>query len=310
MVQRRGLLAGAAVVGAAAALPGGAAAASAGTVEDVIFGRFVAEPVGARQLSAQLAVAGADFRATRYGALSRRLPRLLGQALASRSAAGLDEQAAASERLAAAYALATRLLLKLHDNGLAFATADRAVQAARSGNDPVVLAESRRLTATVLRRGEHSGSAQSHVLEAAEELRDTTGLREDRQRAQYGQMLAVAAYTAAIRDDRDASWTLLEEARAAAFDETEVAVYRISVARTLGDFGAAVEHARRVDPTRIASPERRARFYQDAALSLHGHGRPESALRLLYAAERDVPEEVSLRPWAQQLRAEVGRGRR
>jgi hypothetical protein len=55
----------------------------------------------------------------------------------------------------------------------------------------------------------------------------------------YGQLLAVAAYHAAIRDDRDAARTLLAEVEQPAhadgtstrFNTTELAVYRIGVAR-------------------------------------------------------------------------------
>jgi hypothetical protein len=125
----------------------------------------------------------------------------------------------------------------------------------------------------------------------------------------YGQLLAVAAYTAAIRDDRDTAWTLLTEAEQPAlragssgrFNSTEVAVYHISVARKLGDYGAAVDFARKVDPRTISDAERRARYWEDTALALHGRGRPDSAFEALLAAERDVPEEVRYRPWAQQL---------
>jgi hypothetical protein len=67
----------------------------------------------------------------------------------------------------------------------------------------------------------------------------------------YGQLLAVAAYTAAIRDDRDTAWMLLAEAEQPAyaagtstrFNAIEIAVYRIGVAHKLGDYGAAVNYA-------------------------------------------------------------------
>jgi hypothetical protein len=85
------------------------------------------------------------------------------------------------------------------------------------------------------------------------------------------------------------------------FNTTEISVYRISVARTLGDYGAAVDYARRVDPRSIPDAERRARYWEDRALALHGRGRPGAAYDTLLAAERDVPEEVRYRPWAQQL---------
>ena len=194
-VHRRNFLAGAAAFGAAAALPASPApAAPAGpTIEDVLFGRHTAEPLPGPQLAAQIAAARADYRATRYTRLARRLPRLLAQAEASRSAASIGEQAAAAQRLAEAYGVATQLLTKLYDNGLACATADRAVQAAAAGNDPLIMTESQRLAATILRRVDHRGSAQKLVLEAAEQLRTSTAEPGTAFHAMYGQLLAVAA---------------------------------------------------------------------------------------------------------------------
>jgi hypothetical protein len=75
----------------------------------------------------------------------------------------------------------------------------------------------------------------------------------------------------------------------------------VSVARVLGDFGQAVDYARAVDPAAIVVPERRARYWQDTALSVYGRGRPAAAYRALIEAERDAPQEVRYRPWAQQL---------
>ena len=310
-VHRRRFLAGAAAVSAAAALPTSPASAVPGgnTIEDVLFGRVTAEPLPAQQLAAQLAAARADFRATRYTRLARRLPRLLAQAVASRSAAGVGETAAASERLAESYVVATRLLLKLHDDGMACATADRAVQAAAAGGNPLIMAESLRHAATVLRRVDHGDSAQKLVLDAAQQLQAVAPIGDAAFSAMYGQLLAVAAYTAAIRDDRDTAWALIAEAQAPVreasasprFNNTEIAVYRISIARRLGDYGAAVDFARKIDPGGITDAERRARYWQDTALALHGRGRPDSAFDTLLAAEHDVPEEVRCRPWAQQL---------
>lgn len=314
-VDRRNFLAGAAVVGVAAAQPAvPAAAAPAGnTIEDVLFGRLTADPLPAQQLAAQLAAARADYRAARYTRLARRLPKLLAQAVASRSAAGVDDSGAASERLAEAYGVAAQLLIKLHDDGMACTLADRAVQAAAAGNDPLIMAESQRLAATVLRRIDHRDSAQKLVLDAAGELRSVRPDFDAAYSAMYGQLLAVASYTAAISDDRDTAWTLLNEAErparaagsSARFNSTEIAVYRISVARKLGDYGAAVDFSRKVDPRAITGAERRARYWEDTALALQGRGRPGAAFETLLSAEHDVPEEVRYRPWAQQLTREL-----
>ncbi|MEV6519000.1 hypothetical protein AB0M37_24805 [Micromonospora chalcea] len=96
-----------------------------------------------------------------------------------------------------------------------------------------------------------------------------------------------ASYTAAMHDDRDTAWTLLGEAETAA--------------RHAGDYGTAVDYARQVDPARIVMPERRARYRGDTALALHGRRRPQATFQALLAAERDTPQEVRYRPWAQQL---------
>jgi hypothetical protein len=216
-----------------------------------------------------------------------------------------------SARLAQAYCVTTQLLIKLYDDGLACSTADRAMQAARAGADHLVAADASRLAATVLRRTRRRDGAQRLVLQAAQQLDSDTGLTSPGQIAKYGELLAVAAYTAAMRDDRDTAWTLLGEADdvtrkagKAHVDRpstVDLAIYKISVARMLGDYGSAVDYAHQVDPTRITSPERRARYWEDTALALHGRGRPDGALRALLAAERDTPQEVRYRPWAQRL---------
>jgi hypothetical protein len=149
------------------------------------------------------------------------------------------------------------------------------------------------------------------MVRAAKQLRADTGLPDATHTALYGQLLAAASYTAAMRDDRDNAWTLLGEAEDAArrtgaanpdrFTTVDLAVYKISVSRVLGDYGTAVDYARLVDPASIVSPERRARYWEDTALALHGRGRPQAAFQAVLRAERDTPQEVRFRPWAQQL---------
>jgi hypothetical protein len=178
----------------------------------------------------------------------------------------------------------------------------------------VVSAESARRAATVLRRTRHRDGAQRLVLHAAQQLQTDTGLTKPEHIAKYGELLAVAAYTAAMRDDRDTAWTLLGEADDATrrarhtvgpLNTLDVAVYKISVARVLGDYGSAVDYAHQVDPTQITAPERRARYWQDTALALHGRGRTDQAFRALLAAEQDTPQEVRYRPWALHLTQEL-----
>jgi transcriptional regulator with XRE-family HTH domain len=313
-MRRRTLLtSGVLAVTGAALQPFQAVAATEGmtdTIEGVLSGHLIAAPISGRQVAAQIAAARADYRACRYSQLAHRLPRLLAQATLAHDHASEGEKTVACGRLAQAYAVATQLLSKLHDDGMAWATSDRAVRAAHASGEPLIEAEAARAAVIVLRRTRHRAGAQRMILQTAEQLQMATKLKEPAQTAMYAQLLATAAYTAALNDDRDNAQTLLQEAETAHrqdaagsehFAALDLAVYKISVARTLGDYGAAVEHALLIDPTRITAPERRARYWEDTALALHGRGRPEATYRALLAAEQDTPQEVRYRPWAQQL---------
>jgi transcriptional regulator with XRE-family HTH domain len=310
-MRRRDLLA-AAAAGAVGASLGpltrvAAADGLAGTVADVLYGRTTADPVLPRQLAAQLAAARSDFAAVRYTQLARRLPRLLAQASATCDAAGIDQVAAARTQLAAVYNLTTELLVKLHEDAMAWATVDRAVNAAHAGADPLTAAEADRMAAIVMRRTQHRDRAQAHILDAARRLDDATGLASPEHARAYAGLLATAAYTVSMRDDRDLAWSLIDQAetacrRAGATGTlVKLAMYKVGIARQLGDYGIAVDHARRVDPAQLATPERRARYWEDTALALHGRGRPSLAWQALQAAEQAAPQEVRFRPWAQQL---------
>ncbi len=318
LMRRRDLLASAAAAATGAALaPLTAvppAAAMASTLEDALFAPAGAAPLSQQQLAAQIAAAGADFHSCRYTELSRRLPRLLIRATATRDDAKAGTEAAAAGLLAQAYNVATDLMIKLHEDAMGWVTADRAAQAARASGNPVIIAESAALTTMVLRRARHRDGAQRHITQAAHELQATTGLATTGQTRLYARLLAVGGYTAAIRGDRPTAYALLAEAEAALrragsgsghLTDVDLAVYKLSVARVLHDYGTAVDMARVVDPNRITSPERRARYWEDTALALHGCSRPKAAFLALLAAESDTPQEVRFRPWAQHLTADL-----
>lgn len=75
---------------------------------------------------------------------------------------------------------------------------------------------------------------------------------------------------------------------------TGVGLYRISVARVLGDYGTAVEAARRINPAGIPLVERCARYWSDIVHSYHAWNKLEQCYRALLAAEHASPEEVRL----------------
>ena len=314
-VRRRDVLGGlAGLVGAALPAPGDAVAAPSRVVvslEDVLLDTYQMQigPVDRGHLQRLIAGAWTDFNACRYARLSARLPQLVATAAASHAVADGEQRCLAAGLLTRTYHLTTQLLIKLHENGMAWSAMDRANQAARAADDPLLHAETARVTAIVLRRSHHRQRAQQTIIRGAEALDRATNMRSPEQVTAYGRLLATAAYTAALADRRDTAWDLLGEAdearrRAgvrAGFGAVDIALYKIGVARVLGDFGAAVEHARSVRPDQLDNVERRARYWEDAALALYGRGAYSDAYRALLSAEQTAPQEVRYRPWAQHL---------
>ena len=299
----------------------------AGLTGGVIFGgsstAFAApdNPADIQAVRAALAAAHADHQACRYRELARRLPRLVRDAAAVRAAAHADGICAAEALLADAYGLATHLAIKLHDNAAAATNLDRALRAAQACGDPIIEADTHRWAAVILRRSTDKSKAQDAVLDAADRLVAQTGLGTPEHVSAYAALQATAAYTAAIQDDRSSALDLIAEAeqqcrrlagghstsyrQAIGFGGIDVAVYKIGIARKLGDFGQAVKYARAVRPEQITSVERITRYYEDTALALCGKGDYSEAFQTLLTAERLAPQEVRYRPWVQELTLEL-----
>jgi transcriptional regulator with XRE-family HTH domain len=308
-MRRRELLAGTAALAGAVALgsvrrrtPGPTAG-----LEDVLYGRVEATPVSLAGLRDSIASARDDFRAARYDRLPATLPQLIATARATSDSAGSSEQADASTLLAGAFILAADFAVKLNDDPLAWMTADRALQAAQAGNDPLILADARRAVATAMRRAGHPDRACSLLVRACRDI--DFGRHGPDQLAMYGTLLNVAAYTAATAGNRRAAAEYIEEAAAAAtrlgprtsrhqpaFGPAGVTLYQVSIAQVLGDNGTAIEHARKLRPASIPTAERQGRYWVDVARAYHQWGKPEACYAALVAAERAAPAEVRYRP--------------
>jgi hypothetical protein len=117
-----------------------------------------------------------------------------------------------------------------------------------------------------------------------------------------------------VDGDRDTAHTLISEAvdaagrlgvdsnhRFTAFGPSAVGVYRINIARVLGDYGTAIDAARQINPTAIPLAEQRARYWANTARALHAWGKPEQCYRALLAAEHAAPDEVRYRKPIQQI---------
>jgi transcriptional regulator with XRE-family HTH domain len=216
-MRRRELLASAAALAGAARLNGpaasrsGAPPASVAALEDLLYSQPSAEPVGLPALRTAVFNARDDFREARYSTLPARLPQLITTAQATASAAGTSEQAAASTLLAESWIIAADFAVKVNDDPLSWLTAGRALQAAQVGTDPLTLADARRAVATAMRRAGQPGRACDLLTRACRDIEPDRRAGPD-QVAMYGNLLTVAAYTAATAGDRSAATGFITEA--------------------------------------------------------------------------------------------------
>ena len=198
--------------------------------------------------------------------------------------------------------------IKLNDDPLAWTVADRALQAAQAGHDPLTLADSRRAVATVMRRTGRRTRARELLISAAADI-EPRGHATPGQLSMYGTLLEVAAYTTAVDGSRAAATELLEEAQATAtrlgrdanyrftaFGPSNVALYQVSIAQVLGDSGTAIEHAKTMRPSAIPTAERRGRYWIDVARAYHQWANPGPATTRSYPPSGPHPPKSATAP--------------
>jgi hypothetical protein len=313
-VRRRELLAGAARLAGTAALglptvgPARIAASTPVGLDNLLSGHGVGGHVPVATLRTAVSATRADFQAARYSRVVASLPGLIGTAIATRQYAEGSQRATADSLLAQAYITATNFMVKLNDDPLALTLADRAPQAAETGDDPLTAADARRAVATMLRRTGRRAQARDLLLAAARDI-EPAGHTSPEQLSMYGTLLEVAAYTAAVDGNRRAASEFIGEAKTAAarlgrdanyrftaFGPANVTLYQVSIAQVLGDSGTAIAHAKTLSAAAIPTAERRGRYWIDVARAYHQWSKPEPCYRALLAAERYAPAEVRYRP--------------
>jgi hypothetical protein len=250
-----------------------------------------------------------------YMELGQLLPGLLVDAqVASQELTG-DQQAMAFGLLAHSYNTASSVLRKLGDNGLAVIAADRAVQAARTAGEPLLLAASAYRLANAFLPAGRVVEAKEVALSAASGLESRLDA-STAHLATWGGLLLTAAVAAARQDDSGEAWELVGEAKAAArrlgtdhadlntiFGPTSLAIQGVQVAAELGNGREVLRRARYVHPTRLPSylVERRTHYLIDVARG-HAHRSDDpAALATLLEAEQLAPQEVRYNPIASEL---------
>ncbi|PIB12275.1 hypothetical protein B1C81_00855 [Streptomyces sp. HG99] len=327
-VRRRELMAGALGLGAsliagtrsepAAATP--AIHKPAAAMERALFEPVAGQPTSLKDLDTGLTTARELFSGARYSALGSALPSLIATAEATRDATTGRTRERAQAAVARSYVLATELAVKQHSEA-AWATADRALIAARASGDPRPLSDAARVLAITMRRAGRSAAAVDFLARTATTLTAEKGQPQADTLAARVCLLMTAAYTAASGGRRSTALDLLQEAEETAgripqqngkpaglftisASPAEVAMYRISSLTVLGTPDDAVPYVQRVVPAQLANTERVARYLTDTARMWHQLGDGRRTFSALRAIEHVAPEEVR-RPAIRTLTADL-----
>lgn len=86
-----------------------------------------------------------------------------------------------------------------------------------------------------------------------------------------------------------------------------VKLWAVGIALENGDPGRAPDAARKVDPTRLRSTDRRVRYHIDLGRGLYAAGRPDEAARELLAADEIAPQATRPRPVVREIVAQLVR---
>ncbi|MFB8290244.1 helix-turn-helix domain-containing protein [Kitasatospora purpeofusca] len=324
VMRRRTLFTGVAAVSAALALPRPAQAQAhelapydpAGDLERLLFTPPAAVALPLTEIQGELAAARTRFTTARYQELGTGLPALISAAEALRITSAGRTRDVAHAVTARGYVLATELAAKSH-NDLAWATADRALQAAHLSGDPAVVGEAVRVLAITMRRAGRPAAAVDLLRHTAGDLDaqpDPAG------RAVAATLLMTAAYTAACSHDATSAHDLMTGAAEAVdrlpvglppqslftVDATraQVDLYQVGVHTALGTPDLGVPYAARIDPAALPTAERRARLGTDTARMWRALGEGPRTLAALRYVESIAPEEAR-RPALRTMAAEL-----
>jgi transcriptional regulator with XRE-family HTH domain len=276
-----------------------------------LFGGAGAEPPSLAELRHQLSEVMDAYQASRYGAMTRRLPVLLAHAHAAAEAN--DDARGEHAVLALSYQAAAAVLTKLGEGDLAWIAADRGLVAARRSGDTVIVGSLFRSVAhTLLATGRFKAAVQL-TEEATAHLQPGLGSATPEYLSVYGMLFLAGAIAASRSDDRGTTRMFLSEADHAArrlgadanhlwtaFGPTNVAIHRVATAMELGDFQIAIDLSSRIDASAMPV-ERRIRHALDVAHAHTARRRTDQAMEIVLRAERVAPEQVRYHAMSRQL---------
>lgn len=246
------------------------------------------------------------YQRSRYGALAKRLPYAISEAIdATRSHISGTARARANRAYAYTHQVATLLLTKLGEADLGWLAASRGLDAARATEDPVVVGSLLRNAVHALSTDGEYQQATQLAAQASDYLAPEIGNQAAPDRLSvYGCLHLIAALAAAHTNNHDLAAEHLAEAdRAAtrlggdanhvwsAFGPTNVAIHNVSVSVELDDISSALQLGPTLN-TRGLPVERRVRHLIEVARAFERARRLDDAIDSLIKAEKLAPEQV------------------
>ncbi len=244
------------------------------------------------------------YQASRFGAVTGKLPDLLRQAQAAVDHLDGHEQEQARNLLGLTYQLAATQLTKLGETDLAWIAADRGLAAVRPVGDPAITGSLfRSVSHALLSTGRYQDAVRlttdaadyldQHLTDAGPELLSV-----------YGTLLLAGSMAAARSNDAGTVRTFLNTADETAtrlgtdanhlwtaFGPTNVAIHRVATAGELGNVQVAIDLGPRVDTSALPM-ERRVRHALEVSRAYSSWNRQDEALSVLLDAELMAPEQV------------------
>jgi transcriptional regulator with XRE-family HTH domain len=254
----------------------------------------------------------------RYQDLGTALTKLLG-ALDTAVRVGGSADGTPHRLTVHAYNAASAVCKKLGDPPLAVLCADRAVQAARAVDEPLLVASAAYRLANVYLCAGDLPQAYKIAMSGANVIQSGTDASAARL-AMSGSLLLTAAVARAREQDASAAWELVREADDAAtrlgtehvglhtiFGPTSVSIYGVAVAAELGDGHDVIRRASDIDLMRLPPGllERRSHFLVEVARGHSQQADDRQALATLLWAERLTPDDVRLNTKARTLVEEL-----
>ncbi len=246
-----------------------------------------------------------------YEALTQQLPGLLGELQVHAATATGADRDLALRSLIQACALATVVLKHLGQGDLAWVSADRGQHAAALLDDPVW----RSAAAFECAHARFSANKSQALLftpRIADDLEPHIG-DDPFAHEVYGMLRLSAALACAVQGDHSGARTHSAEAARVAgplgdrpdafgvFGPANVGVWRTSLAVEAGNAEEALAHADTVQPSQLASSNRRAALHLERARADAMLSKDSDAVRELRQAERLSPPQTRNNPLIREL---------